>query len=197
MYYCEAGVSLNRIYPFKYIPPLLTTHLFLGLLSRHNRNANLAIVLCDQARRKFPLFPSTVLNTPTNLHHRLIQIVGFVKSMKDLDSLTGVRLTAILPGLVNTPILTSEKVKQLSITEKRSLSPDTVAVAMLDLLQKREYPSGTNLAISMAGTQVIPDWGVQPPTAAGTGQDVTGEEMVKAMLAPVEEVLRGERKARL
>lgn len=126
-----------------------------------------------------------------------MQIVGFVKSLKDTEPLTGVKVTSILPGLVDTPLLTTDKVAQFSVSQDRALTPDQVAASMLDLLQKGEHACGTILEISTGGVRVVPEWNVDPPTAAGSGQDVRGEEMLEAMVRPIRERLESERGAKL
>ena len=114
--------------------------------------------------------------------------------MKDSESLTGVKITTICPGMVNTPLFDAQKVEQYSFAANKALSPDSVATNMLDLIQKKEYGCGTVLELSMAGTRVVPEWNIDPPSAPGTGQ---GEEELaagaKALLEPIEGKLKTER----
>jgi len=117
--------------------------------------------------------------------------------MKDTEPLTSVKITSILPGLVATPLLTSDKIAQFSVSQDRALTPDQVAASMLDLLQKKEYECGSVMEITTNGTRLIPEWGVQPPSAAGSGQDVQAGEMVDAMIGPVREVVERERGSKL
>lgn len=123
--------------------------------------------------------------------------MGFVKSLKDTEPLTGVKITTICPGIVNTPLVTPEKVKQFSFAEERALTPDKVAENMLDLIQKKEFPCGTVLELSMTGSRIIPEWNILAPQGAGTGQELNAEAMMKAMLFPIEEKLSKERGAKL
>lgn len=120
-------------------------------------------------------------------------IVGFVKSMTASEALTGVKVTTICPGLVATPLFTSDKKEQYSFHENNALRPDDVAKGMLDLIQKKELGCGTVYEISLAGTRVIPEWNIMPPSAEGTGQNeaevAAGAE---ALLLPIQEKLRGE-----
>ncbi|KAF2183564.1 NAD(P)-binding protein [Zopfia rhizophila CBS 207.26] len=124
-------------------------------------------------------------------------IVGFVKSVKDTEPFTGVKITTICPGLVNTPLFTPEKAEQFSFAANRALSPDQVASQMLDMIQKKEYPCGTVLELSMAGPRAIPEWNIPPPAGAGTGQELDAVAAMKAMLGPIEEKLGRERGAKL
>lgn len=120
-------------------------------------------------------------------------MVGFVKSMKDTESLTGVKITTLCPGGVLTPLFDPAKLKQYSQTKERSLTPETCASHLLDLLQKKEYPCGTVFEVTLAGTRVIPEWNIPPPQGAGAGQEMMTEEFVENMLAPIKQTLEGER----
>ncbi|KAF2462820.1 NAD(P)-binding protein [Lindgomyces ingoldianus] len=124
-------------------------------------------------------------------------IIGFVKSLSSTEPLTGVKITTICPGAVNTPLFTPSKISQFSFAEAKALTPDDVAKHMLELLQKKEYPCGTMLELSLTGTRVLPEWNIAPPAGEGTGQELNAEEMMRAMLRPIEEKLGSERGAKL
>ncbi|CAA9957063.1 FabG Dehydrogenase [Pyrenophora teres f. maculata] len=120
-------------------------------------------------------------------------IVGFVKSLKPTEPLTGVKITTLCPASVLTPMFDASKQKQFSIDADKALTPDTCATHLLELLQKKEYPCGSVLELSLTGTRLIPEWGVQPPAGSGTGQDLD-ENFMTNMLQPVKEKLDSERK---
>ena len=124
-------------------------------------------------------------------------IVGFVKSLKDTEPLTGVKITTICPGAVATPLFDAAKVKQFSFSDHKSLRPETVAKHMLELIQKKEYTCGTMLELSMTGTRELPEWNIPPPQGEGTGQELNAEEMMKALLGPIKEKLGKERESKL
>ncbi|KAF2265054.1 NAD(P)-binding protein [Lojkania enalia] len=124
-------------------------------------------------------------------------IVGFTKSVKDTESFTGVKVTTICPALVNTPLFTADKITQFSFAEEKALSADQVATHMLDLIQKKEHPCGTIMELSMAGSRILPEWNIPPPTGNGTGQELNAAAAMKAMLAPIEAKLNTEKAAKL
>lgn len=102
-------------------------------------------------------------------------------------------MTTICPGIVDTPLFTPEKTKQFTVTADNALSTDSVANHMMDLIQKKEYPCGTVLELTLAGHRLIDDWNVPPPAGDGSGQDLTVDEArLKAMLLPVEQKLKSE-----
>lgn len=94
---------------------------------------------------------------------------------------------------MDTPLFTPEKTKQFTVTTDNALSADVVANHMMDLIQKKEYPCGTVLEVTLSGHRLIGDWNVPPPTGEGSGADLTADdERVKAMLLPVKEKLKSE-----
>lgn len=119
-------------------------------------------------------------------------IVGFVKSMGATESLTGVKITTLCPGAVHTPLFDDAKLKQYSVTTDKALTPDACATSLLDLLQKKEYPCGSVLEITLVGTRLIPEWGVEPPVGMGAGQDLD-EDFMTNMLQPIRDTLNAER----
>lgn len=118
--------------------------------------------------------------------------------MKDSEPLTGVKITTICPGLVNTPLVTLDKREQYSFHENKALTPHSVAKNMLELIQKKEYGCGTVLELSKAGTRVVPEWNISPPSAEGTGQnEVELAAGLEALLAPIQATLAREKAAKL
>lgn len=120
-------------------------------------------------------------------------MVGFVKSLKESEPLTGVKITTLCPGGVMTPLFDAQKIKQYSATADRSLTPEECATHLLNLLQKKEYPCGTVFEVTLAGTRLIPEWNVPPPEGQGTGQEMLTEQFVGNLLAPIKEKLEKDR----
>lgn len=67
---------------------------------------------------------------------------------------------------------------------------------MLEVIQEKKYGCGTVLEVSKAGTRVIPEWNIAPPSGTGTG--LKEEEVAagaKALLEPILKKLETEKKA--
>jgi hypothetical protein len=79
------------------------------------------------------------------------------------------------------------------MTPETFMDPSICAAHMLDLLQKKEYPSGTMLECTLGGTRVIPEWNVGPPEGFGVGADLVPQEVIGKMMAPIVEALRKDR----
>ncbi|EMD95230.1 hypothetical protein COCC4DRAFT_75424 [Bipolaris maydis ATCC 48331] len=119
-------------------------------------------------------------------------IIGFVKSLAASEPLTGVKITTLCPGAVLTPLFNTTKMKQFSIVPEAAMTPDACAKHLLELLQKKEYPCGTMLELSLAGTRLIPEWGVEPPAGMGTGQEVD-EVALNSLMQPITDALNVEK----
>lgn len=119
-------------------------------------------------------------------------IVGFVKSLTASEPLTGVKITTLCPGGVLTPLMDASKIKQFSVTPEKALTPETCATHLLELLQKKEYACGSVLELTLDGTRLIPEWGVEPPKAKGAGQDID-EAFITNMLQPIKDTLEAEK----
>ncbi|KAF1915871.1 hypothetical protein BDU57DRAFT_495919 [Ampelomyces quisqualis] len=119
--------------------------------------------------------------------------IGFVKSLKDTEPLTGVKITTLCPGGVMTPLFDAQKIKQYSVTNERFLTPQVCATHLLDLLQKKEYPCGSVLEVTLKGTRVIPEWNVPAPEGEGTGQELMSDELVGNLLGPIKKALERDR----
>ncbi|PYI09758.1 NAD(P)-binding protein [Aspergillus sclerotiicarbonarius CBS 121057] len=125
-------------------------------------------------------------------------IWGFVKAMAPLDALEGVKITAICPGLVPTPLWNTlpEFREQYSADQVDHVSAEEVAECMLSLIEQGKYAGGAVIEITRPGPdgrRDIPPWNVPPTTMYATRSD----EMVKKLVAPVRAVLQKERKAKL
>jgi hypothetical protein len=113
--------------------------------------------------------------------------------MTDSEPLTGVKVTALCPGAVVTPIFDAQKTKQFSFSKEMALTAETCATQMLELLQKKDYSCGSVLELTLAGgTRVIPEWNVSPPEGGGRG-NLMAEGFIENMLAPIKEKLDKER----
>jgi short-subunit dehydrogenase len=123
-------------------------------------------------------------------------MVGFVKSMKDTEPLTGVKITTLCPARVLTPLFDEAKTKQYSMTRDAALMPETCAEALLGLLQNKEYPCGSVLELTLDGTRLIPEWNVEPTKEKTKQKGGVTEEFLENLMEPIKRTLDGERGAK-
>lgn len=83
------------------------------------------------------------------------------------------------------------------MTQARSLTPETCATHLLDLLQKKEYPCGSVLEVTLNGHRVIPEWNVDAPKGDGAGQEMMSEAFVDNLLAPIRSSMEKDKSAKL
>jgi len=123
-------------------------------------------------------------------------VVGFVRSMEALGELEGIKVCAVAPGLVQTPLWTDypEKIKQFGYSVENSITPDEVAEGMIDLVTDGKYGSGTTLEITTSGTRVLGTWNIEPPTTAGGSIPRVSLEI---NVAPIAAKLKKERGANI
>lgn len=73
---------------------------------------------------------------PTPLYHASKHAISaFVRNLADLESTLGIRVAAVAPGVIKTPIWTSEKLAMVT-TEDEWVMPEDVAKVMIDLVEK-------------------------------------------------------------
>ncbi|OQE40319.1 hypothetical protein PENCOP_c006G05976 [Penicillium coprophilum] len=67
-------------------------------------------------------------------------INGFVRSLADLDKKLGIRVTAVAPGVIKTPLWTDhpEKLKMVNDSTHKWVTPEEVAEVMLALVQQEQ-----------------------------------------------------------
>lgn len=112
-------------------------------------------------------------------------IVGFTRSMANLDAGLGIRINAIAPGIVRTPLWTDhpEKLAYLEEDRKDWITGREVAAAMLTLLESEDHAGGTVLEIGKntlrkvatyndPGPDFTPGQGMMPPNMAQSGVDI-------------------------
>ncbi|KAI1290642.1 short chain dehydrogenase [Xylaria venustula] len=90
---------------------------------------------------------------------------GFVQSLGKLKETVGIRVSAIAPGTVNTPLWTEAPDKKHLVEGGRGLDvePEEVAAAMLELCENPEYGNGTILEVMRDHKRVVPMFNADPP----------------------------------
>jgi hypothetical protein len=94
---------------------------------------------------------------------------------------------------VRTPLWTDypEKMKQFGYTMENTITADTVAVSMIDLVQGAEYVGGSCMEVSSSGRRLLGTWNIPEPPAEGTS---IPKEVIELNYRPVQATLQAERK---
>jgi len=111
-------------------------------------------------------------------------ISGFVRSLAELETppapLPKIRVNGVAPGVIKTPLWTEhpEKLKMINPEFDDWATPEEVAEAMLDLVQKPEYVGGTILEVGKDQRRRVEPY--NDPGPKGSGNTVSNSETEKA-----------------
>lgn len=106
-------------------------------------------------------------------------ISAFTRSLGDLDGTIGIRVNAVAPGLVKTPLFTENphKLRWVSEDEDMWITPEQIAEQLLRLLEDPELVGGTILEVGQKHQRVVPMFNNPGPGNA------TGMQASKAQVA--------------
>ncbi|TEA11026.1 15-hydroxyprostaglandin dehydrogenase [Colletotrichum sidae] len=84
-------------------------------------------------------------------------ITGFVRSLAQLDQTDGIRITAVAPGVVRTPLWTEHPEKLVNLDEEKDgwVTPQEVAEAMLRCVEDDSIPGGSILEVGKNNTRLV------------------------------------------
>jgi len=113
-------------------------------------------------------------------------ISGFVRSLGELDDKLGIRVAAVAPGGVRTPLLVEDSHKKRLVAENDTLiSPEEVATGLLRLCEEDNLKGGTILEIAAKGktrkVQAFNDPGPQGEGHAVSNADVAVDEVYQLL----------------
>jgi 3-hydroxybutyrate dehydrogenase len=110
-------------------------------------------------------------------------ISGFVRSLAELEyppnDLPPIRVNAVAPGVIKTPLWTENKEKMKMINESVDewVMPEEVAQVMVDLIEKEENHGGTILEVGKAQVRRVE--ALNDPGPRGSGHTVSNAEAEK------------------
>lgn len=93
-------------------------------------------------------------------------LTGFVRSLARLDEKHGIRVNAVAPGIVRTPLWLEhpEKMVYLDTEQDGWVTPDEVAVAMLRMVEADELVGGTILEVGKEHTRLVKNHNDEGPS---------------------------------
>ena len=109
-------------------------------------------------------------------------VVGFVKSMADADETEGVKVVAICPGVVMSPLWTDredDKMELFNVKKIDYMTTQDIALSMENLITKKEYSGGTVMKRDIPGETIEFEGGSKALRTATASQTDT----VKAVQA--------------
>lgn len=82
-------------------------------------------------------------------------ISGFTRSLADLEPKLNIRVNAVAPGRVKTPLWTKDNLTWVNQDFDRWVTPQQVAEVMLDLITNEKNVGGTILEVGGGGIRVV------------------------------------------
>ncbi|KAK4553513.1 hypothetical protein LTR86_009309 [Recurvomyces mirabilis] len=151
--------SHYKVLDINLVHPIQLTRIAIRRLRRANKPG---VILHESSI--VALEPSVVLplyaSSKAGLSH-------FVRSMAQLEEMAGIKVVAVAPGIVDTPLFRDhpQALDQIDITTDFLLPPDEVVRAMLALVLDSKYRGGTVLEVNDIGSwrevQLLNDPGPQ------------------------------------
>jgi NAD(P)-dependent dehydrogenase (short-subunit alcohol dehydrogenase family) len=96
-------------------------------------------------------------------------ISGFVRSLANLEPTLNIRVNAVAPGCVKTPLWTADKLAWADEDVDVWVTPELVAKVMLDLVQEEGYIGGTVIEVGADNVRPVEAFNAPPPTGRGMG----------------------------
>jgi len=123
-----------------------------------------------------PFFPTPVYVATKHA------ISGFVRSLAPLETpppnspLRSIRINAVAPGVIKTPLWTEnkEKLKMIDQSTDEWVTPEEVAQVMVDLIEKKENVGGTILEVGKGKVRRVEV--LNDPGPEGSGHTVSNAE---------------------
>jgi NAD(P)-dependent dehydrogenase (short-subunit alcohol dehydrogenase family) len=94
-------------------------------------------------------------------------ISGFVRSLANLEPTLNIRVNAVAPGCVKTPLWTTDKLAWTDEEVDTWITPEQVAKVMLDLVQEEGYIGGTVLEVGPENVRRVEAFNAPPPHGRG------------------------------
>ncbi len=109
-------------------------------------------------------------------------VSGFVRSLAQLEtppagsSVPSIRVNAVAPGVIRTPLWTEnkEKLKMIDESADEWVTPEEVAQVMVDLIEKKENVGGTILEVGKGKVRTVE--ALNDPGPEGSGHTVSNSE---------------------
>ncbi|KAL1889068.1 hypothetical protein Sste5346_009133 [Sporothrix stenoceras] len=116
-------------------------------------------------------------------------VVGFVRSLADLDELQNIKVTLVAPGYVHTPMWYEDpaKMKQFDYKPSMAVMPEEVAQGMVELVTQAEYGGGACLQVAVGEKRTLGVWNIPAPDTDGAR---VSKETLEVNYKPVLEKMR-------
>jgi NAD(P)-dependent dehydrogenase (short-subunit alcohol dehydrogenase family) len=100
-------------------------------------------------------------------------ISSFTRSLAPLEQVFNIRVNAVAPAIVQTPIWTPDKLLMVDREKDSWIKPQRIAEMMLELVEKEEYVGGTVLEVGLERNRLVERLNDPGPPAEEKGHTVS------------------------
>ena len=144
--------------------PIRATQLAIDSFVRQKLGHGVVVIVSSIAAQGAP-FPAPMYGASK------CAMSGFTRSLANLEPTLNIRVNAIAPGIIKTPLWTEDKLKWLNEENDTWVTPARVAEVMLDLIQSEENVGGTVLEIGAENPRRVE--ALNDPGPQGKGHRLT------------------------
>ncbi|KAL3442931.1 NAD(P)-binding protein [Aspergillus insuetus] len=173
--------SRYKIFDVNILHPIKMTRIAVRRMRRAGKRAGVVLHLSSITAQK----PS-VTNPLYSVSKQAVS--QFVRCMEPLERLSGIRVVAVAPGVVDTPLFrdSSSAREHIDFEKDFVLPPEEVVKAMMALITDSRYPSGTVLEVADIGgwreVKLLNDGGPQGRAASSRAKAAEAIRIVEEAL---------------
>lgn len=145
--------------------PIRATQLAIDFFMRQKLGHGV-VVLISSIVAQMPLLPIPLYTTSKHA------ISGFNRSLAPLEPALNIRVNAVAPGTVKTPIWSADKAARLDDAQDTWVPVDRVIDVMMDLITRPEFVGGTVLEVGVDLIRQVQE--LNDPVPSGRGHTVAG-----------------------
>jgi 3-hydroxybutyrate dehydrogenase len=127
--------------------PIRATQLAIDLFRKEKKGG--AVVLLSSIAAQLPILPLPLYAASK------AAISSFARSMAELEPKYGIRVNAVAPGLVKTPIWPEDRVAWADEKVDVWIGTERIAEVMLELIENQEYVGGTVLEVGCESVRKV------------------------------------------
>lgn len=143
--------------------PIRATQLAIDSFMRQKLGHGVVLIISSIAAQITPL-PTPIYSASKHA------MSGFTRALAHLEPTLNIRVNAVAPGIVKTPIWTEDKLKWFDENHDTWVTPARIAEVMLDLVQREENVGGTVLEVGAERVRRVE--GLNDPGPEGKGHTV-------------------------
>lgn len=158
--------------------PIRTTQLAIAHFLENNKPG--VVTICSSIAGQISFFPCPMYCASKHA------INGFVRSLAPLETPTPgiprIRVNAVAPGYIKTPLWTEhdEKLKMVNEKAVKWVTPEFVAEAMMELVERDENVGGTVLEVTKDNLRRVQAFNDPGPPNGDGGEALSPEEAMEA-----------------